>query len=222
MISRELGAGNRVLIPVILVVVLLFGSCSSKPEFTIWYGVGDQNGIMVAVQRQAAAVVVATIPLSVLQSYREGLAEEGVTSDSLGALQHLFGIPGHHYFRGSAALWDEIIGKLLSLEGIAYETVRPSVEVITRIVIAHAEHLSKDDAPDTLGRLAVAGTEREDIIDALGTLVGKSPIVRVYDAGRFLPTEEMKPAFVRVWMNQWTELILHEAKQTIGVGKDVR
>ncbi len=217
MINRRIGE-----VVVILLLLLLVASCSSKPDFTIWYGTSDRNGIMVAVQQQSKSVVVAVIPLSVLQNYRAGLEREGVTSDLLGALQHLFGIQGHHYFRGSTELWDEISEKLLHLEGIEYSGVRPSVEVITRLVIAHAEHLSKEDAPDTLGRLAAAKTDRSDIIAALSAVSGKSPLVRVYDTGRFLSREDMTPDFVRVWMNQWTELILQEAKQSIGVGKDVR
>ncbi len=215
--------GARIGILLVLVSTLsLSVSCSKQTDYAIWYGTSDRYGIMIAVQQDASAVVVAVIPLAILQNYRDALSRDGISSDALGALQHLFGRPAHHYFRGTKAEWDEIGELLMNLEGLAYGGIRPSVEAMVQVTIRQAEHLSKVGAPDTLRGLAAVKTESSDIENVLQSLAQKKPLVRVYDAGRFLPSRDMAPESMRKWMNAWTELILHEARQSRGVEKDVR
>ena len=134
----------------------------------------------------------------------------------MGAIQHLFGKTGDHFFTGNAGQWDDLASILMEYEGISYQGVRPSVEAIARLVITHAGLLSKSDAIGTLGALASVDTDVKDIEDVLKALEDAEVLIRIYDTGRFLP-QDMESERLRTYLNQWTELVLHEAKQNRGV-----
>lgn len=208
---------QSLLVACLLVVLLLIvTACTRRPDFAIWYGSSDQKAIMVAIEKDHKAVVVSTIPINIIEEYRQSLANEGKKSDTLGAIQHLFGQEGNHYFSGSAQQWDEVARLLMDFEGIPYQGVRPSVEAVTRLMIAHAGLLSKSEAIDTLGSLASVKTDAVDIAKVLEDLDDAEPLIRIYDTGRFL-LRGGNFEHLRTYMNHWTELVLHEAKQNIGV-----
>jgi hypothetical protein len=203
-------------IVIFLMICFFFVSCGQEPDFSIWYGSSDRNGIMIAIEKDFSAVVVATIPLEIILGYQRVLADTGKQSDTLGAVQHLFGRKGDHFFTGTAQQWDRLASVLMDFEDIVYEGVRPSVEAFARLVIAHAGPLSKSDAIGTLGALASVETDLKDIERVLKGLEESKPRVRIYDTGRFL-VQGMSADRMRTYMNQWTELVLHEVKQNRGV-----
>lgn len=197
-------------------IVFSLSACKTSFAYDIWYGSSDRVGVMVAYDRQAHVLVIATIPNEVIADYRSVLEKEGQPSDTLGAIQHLFGQPGTHFFSGTTSQWDAVAALLMELEGLSYHGVRPTVEAMVRLTIAHARHLSKSQAIDTLGVLARTKTESEDIEDILRSMEKNKPLVTIYDAGRFVQPG-LAPDHLRVWMNHWTELILLEARRERGV-----
>ncbi len=170
---------------------------------------------MIAIAEKAEAVVVISIPLEVINRYREALSSEGTQSDTLGAIQHLFGLSGDYFVSGSKQQWDAVTQLILDAEGLPFSSVRPSVEALTRLTVTHAELLSKSEAIDTLGTLVRVQTEAKDIQDALNAIGKAEVLIRVYDTERFLP-EDIAPQTLVKWMNHWTELVLLEAKQNRG------
>lgn len=209
-------SGLLVKLSLIVLIVFTMSGCKASPEYAIWYGSSDRVGVMVAYDSRMHVLVVATIPNEVIADYRSVLAEEGQQSDTLGAIQHLFGQPGTHFFSGTGAQWDTVAALLMEVEGLSYQGVRPTVDAMVSLTIAHAGHLSKSEAIDTLKVLARTKTESGDIEDILRSLDKSKPLVTIYDAGRFI-RPGLAPDHLRVWMNHWTELILLEARRERGV-----
>ena len=200
---------NRSPIFTVLLVIIILGvsSCGTKGQPEIWYGNSDRYAVLVALGDDDDTLVVATVGLDIIEGYRRMLAEQGLQSDTLGAIQHLYGIEGTHFFAGGKEEWDLIARRLMEYEGLAWVGIRPSVEAMVHLMTTHGEPLSKSE---TLGTLARAGTDEDDIVDMLMRIDKNDPEVLVYDASRFLKAG-MSVDLLRKWMNHWTGLVLGNA-----------
>jgi len=199
----------------LLGILCVTSSCASQSEYTTWYGSSDRYGILMAVEKDVRAVVVVVVPQEFIQKYRDELLQEGIKSDTLGAIQHLFGRTGKHFFRGTASQWNLVAQTVLEREGIPFTGIRPSVEALVSMMITHAEHLSKDPALDTLEPLVGVQTEIGDIVSLLSKVYRTEPLVRIYDTSSFLSLD-IDSQFAKKWITEWTELVLREAIQHIG------
>jgi hypothetical protein len=202
------------IIALLVVCALSFSvvACKQEKKLTVWYGIADTGGYMLAFLENPANLVVARIPLNVLISYRKQLAEQGLESDDLGAIQSLFGIAGDHYLRANAILRQEASEylDLLAMEYASFETeARVEIHRLKALIEA-APVLSKNALPDTLVKLAGPRTTSDDITDALKLLAKYKPLVMFYDMGLFLDpslsSEELKR-----WTIDWTAHALRAA-----------
>jgi len=191
----------------LVVLVLTASSCGTKRKIEIWYGNSDRYAFMAAIDDGCDTLVVATIGLEIIEGYRRSLAEQGIQSDTLGAIQHLYGMEGTHFIAGGKDDWDRVARFLMQSEGLEWVGIRPSLEAMVHLATTHGEPLSKSE---TVGTLASTGTEQADIVDMLNCIDGNEPKVLIYDASRFLETG-MSIDRLRTWMVSWTELILGNA-----------
>ncbi len=190
--------------------VFLLPACSQTEQAQVWYGISDRYGFMVALDSQGEYFVLAAIERGTLYDYREALAKEGILSNDLGALQSLFGKPGDNYLQGDEEEWLALTKILLAQEGISYQGVRPSIQVLGTMIGRHAGYLRKRPALDTLEKLIGPHTDVEILVKSL-TLLEKGVVkVRIYDMNRFLP-QGANPKILEQWITDWTENVLREA-----------
>jgi len=199
----------------VLLAVVLFSGCMHEEKVTRWYGFSDRYGFLVVHSQAEPAVVVCTIPMDTVEYFQRQLADSGIQSDTLGVIQHVFGLPADHYIRGSKERWDELARVVMEAEGLSFSGIRPSVEALMQLLITHGELLSKDDTLDTLQALAGVRTDAQDIAGPLSAAADQIPQVSVYHTEQFLPSEAPYE-HVRSWVRQWTLSVLQKELQYEG------
>jgi len=193
----------------IVCALLLAIACKGDDGTEVWYGVSDRYGFMIALGSEPSAMVVAAIPLPIVSDYRASLAQKGIASDDLGAVGSLFGLPADHYLKGDAALWREARALCAGLDAsIGAETA--DVDDLARVLLDHAEPLSKSPLVDTLEQLSGPKTTGDDVRRVMALLARQKPRLRVYNLGLFLPGG-LESDILGRWTNEWTAHVLREA-----------
>ncbi|PKL12328.1 MAG: hypothetical protein CVV52_10525 [Spirochaetae bacterium HGW-Spirochaetae-8] len=199
----------------IIVVVLIIGlgqSCGFSDATVVWYGITDQEGVMLALEKDASHLLAVRIPYSIVTSYREQLAQQGIESDDLGAVQYLFGLKGDHYFKADAIAMNAVRDLLDSLGG-RFSVIEKGYSIEEhriRTLNEQAMVLSKNPLPDTLAALAGPRTTGEDITKALRSLAKQRPEVMYFDVGAFLDPSLSSDDLKR-WTTEWTTHALRAA-----------
>lgn len=197
---------------VVALVCVLGQSCGFDDGTIVWYGMTDQAGVMFALQEGASHLLVARIPYGTVASYRRQLAAEGMQSDDLGAVQHLFGLKGDHFFKADAIAMKAARDTLDALGGrfSEFEKGYSIEEHRIRTLTDQAMDLSKNPLPDTLAALAGPQTTGEDITRALRTLARRRPMVMYFNVGAFL-NPSLSSDDLKRWMTEWTTHALRAA-----------
>jgi len=190
----------------LLLIVLLFSSCRSTE---IWYGYSSRYAFMISANSSSKHIAIAYLPLAVISDYAAKMEEQGIQSDTLGAVQSLFGLQGNHYIRGSEENWNTLAQALMEEEGLQFNQIRPSVEAMVALVQKHPLVLRNFGLKATLQDLCGPATSAKQIVK-LGKLVGLAD-VDVYDGGRFVSTQAQADE-LRVWMHEWTKNVLQAQK----------
>ena len=197
---------------VMMLIICLGQSCGFSDTTAIWYGITDQEGVMLVLEKGSSHLLVVRIPYSHVASYREQLAQQGIESDDLGALQYLFGLKGDHYFKADAIAMNAAREYLDSLGG-RFSVIEKGYSIEEhriRTLNEHAMDLSKNPLPDTLAALAGPRTTGEDITKALRTLAKQRPEVMYFDVGAFLD-HSLSSDDLKRWTSEWTTHALRAA-----------
>lgn len=190
-----------------------FVGCRQQDDATVWYAVAADGAYLAVHQKPSRTLMVVRLPVDLLMAYRIGLQEREVVSDELGALQHLFGLQGDHYLRGSAQDWEEVTAVVESLAGSAMQR-RLSVPERLELVLAHARVLSNLLPLDTLDRLSGPHTSGAIVQDAVGGIPKQISTIQYFDAGTFL-NGSMGADALKQYLSDWTR----QAVQSVFVAK---
>lgn len=188
-------------IAAIALLFLFIISCSPNDDVIVWYGASDRIGFILACEEKKDAWLFAYLPLSIVASYRSSLAALGIPSDTLGALQSLFGMPGDYYLKGSETQWQTV----RALFGTNKEP-----DELFYLLQASAGDLSKEKLFNTVGQLAGPGTTEKDIRRLIRRLTKSKSKAAVYDMGSFFSLE-MDSELLRQWITTWTVYAIREA-----------
>jgi len=120
------------------------------------------------------------------------------------ALEHLLGGSGEVFITLTAEQEEALASALFELEGLEYQEILPTVEVMVSLAIKHAPDLLKRGGIAKLDRLEVPGGKA-----LLQRLVSSQKNLRIYNLDVFLPaTRDLE--FVTKWVNSWRENALRE------------
>lgn len=189
----------------LLLLIPLMVSCSVNSGREVWYGLSDKTAFYLTYGRKGEYLVVATMNRnSLLRAMR------GVTSDPYGALEELFGERGDHFIGGDEESWVKLTTTLFDYEGLTYQGVRPTSDVLLSLSLKHATTLRKSGVVATLDKLPGEESSMRDLERLLKVVERGFKRVRLYDLEAFLPARGEWKVLTQ-WVSGWRESVLIEA-----------
>jgi hypothetical protein len=156
-----------------LIVCIIVG-CANNGKDEVFYIASDQWGSVVVCNKKEKYLLVASIAMSDLNSFRGKLLSTGISSDNLGALQYLFSLPYDYLIEGNEKDWRSIYQQ---------ETFTLSQRV--NYMLEGDDDLSKIINIDTLESLIGNNTSVNDVMRVYGNLKKDDYMLRVYKVSQF-------------------------------------
>lgn len=179
-------------------MTLLCG-CSHQNRNQVWYIVSDQYGSLVVYNNEEKFLLIASITLSDLVTYRGKLLKENIESDNLGALQSLFNLPFNYLLEGTKDDWKTL-----------YNNKTYTYHERINYIMEGEDDLSKIINTGTLESLVGKQTTVSDIKKLYETINNESYVLRVYNVSQFFqPLGDT--TLNRKLIGEWTKRALEEA-----------
>jgi hypothetical protein len=157
-----------------LLIVCIIVGCANNGKDEVFYIASDQWGSVVVCNKKEKYLLVASIAMSDLNSFRGKLLSTGISSDNLGALQYLFSLPYDYLIEGNEKDWRSIYQQ---------ETFTLSQRV--NYMLEGDDDLSKIINIDTLESLIGNNTSVNDVMRVYGNLKKDDYMLRVYKVSQF-------------------------------------
>lgn len=152
----------------------IFMGCSNKVEDEVMYIASDEWGSVVVFNEKEKYLLVASIRLNDLLTFRENLRNNSLKSDNLGALQYLYSLPYDYLIEGNKEAWKSVYqeSQLSHCERVNY-------------IIGGSDDLSKIINTDTLESLIGKNTSGSDVMKVYRNLKKDDYLLRVYMVSQF-------------------------------------
>jgi len=190
-----------IVIIIILTLLPLFFGCNSGGKDEVIYISSDEWGSIVVFNKKEKYLLVASISMNDLLSFRGTLLKVDTPSDNLGALQYLFSLPHDYLLEGKKGDWEDI-----------YQ--RQQFTHIQRVnyIIEGTDDLSKIINIGTLESLIGNNTSVNDVMRVYGNLKKDDYVLRVYKVSQFFqPQGDI--SLNRRNMSEWLMRALEEIRK---------
>ena len=191
---------SHIIILSLLIVCLIVG-CTNNGKDEVFYIASDQWGSVVVFNKKEKYLLVASIAMSDLISFRDKLLSTGISSDNLGALQYLFSLPYDYLIEGNEEDWRSV-----------YQQEAFTLSQRVNYMLEGDDDLSKIINIDTLESLIGNNTSVNDVMRVYGNLKKDDYMLRVYKVSQFFqPQGDI--SLNRRNMSEWLKRALEEIRK---------
>ncbi len=190
---------KKIILFITLIFTIFLVGCSDRNNDKVFYIVSDEWGSVVVYNRGERYILIASITLQDLLTFRRTLLNNSITSDNCGALHYLFSLDYDYLIEGKKEDWVNL-----------YQKEQLSHSERVNYIINDSDDLSKIINIDTLKSLMGNNTRIDDVVKIHNHLKRDDYLLRVYRVSQFFDSRgdiSLNRRNMKEWLNRALEEI---------------
>ncbi len=153
------------------VIVLLLSSCTRSEDVTTLCIISDEYATTAVIDTDKAYVLVASMPVTALASYRGVLLREGISSDPFSAMRRLTGIDADIEISGDQSAWNALF--------------QEGKREVLADRLTYLKQGTVEDISSAMKELSIEGVAKGKVDDLLSFYRESEYVLRVYQMSTF-------------------------------------